>query len=231
MKRYNADAYSGMKANGFTLIELVIVIVILGILSAAAVPKFMNMQGDARASTLIAIKGAVKSANSMIYAKSHTNNINNSYSEKIDNKPWPEDCSTGSCVNIGNIWVYTKFGYVDRNSVAYLLDTDISGNQDTKVVMNKKTHERITVPARNSTQGGSNYNCPTGNNSVLCKDHDFCQCRVNKENRDTQFIVPKGFDYNISKHPNGGCYFGYTTSDVVNNSVKPPVYTLKTGGC
>lgn len=236
MKRYNADAYSGMKANGFTLIELVIVIVILGILSATAVPKFMNMQGDARASTLIAIKGAVKSANSMIYAKSHTNNINNSYSEKIDqNKTWQEDCSTGSCVNIGNIWVYTKFGYVDRNSVAYLLDTDISGNQDTKVVTNKKTNERITVPARNTTQGGSNYNCPTGNNSVLCKDHDFCQCRVNKyaalENRDTQFIVPKGFDYNINKHPNGGCYFGYTTSDVVNNSVKPPVYTLKTGGC
>ena len=218
MKRYNADAYSGMKANGFTLIELVIVIVILGILSATAVPKFMNMQGDARASTLIAIKGAVKSANSMIYAKSHTNNINNSYSEKIDqNKTWQEDCSTGSCVNIGNIWVYTKFGYVDRNSVAYLLDTDISGNQDTKVVTNKKTNERITVPARNTTQGGSNYNCPTGNNSV--------------ENRDTQFIVPKGFDYNINKHPNGGCYFGYTTSDVVNNSVKPPVYTLKTGGC
>lgn len=237
MKRYNADAYSGMKANGFTLIELVIVIVILGILSAAAVPKFMSMQGDARASTLIAIKGAVKSANSMIYAKSLTNNINNNYSEKSKqySKIWAEDCSTGSCVKIGNIWVYTKFGYVDRNSVAYLLDTDISGNQDTKVVTNKKTEEKITVPARNTTQGGSNYNCPTGNNSVLCKDHDFCQCRVNQyaaaENRDTQFIVPKGFDYNINKHPKGGCYFGYTTSDVVNNSVKPPVYTLKTGGC
>ena len=84
MKRYNADAYSGMKANGFTLIELVIVIVILGILSATAVPKFMNMQGDARASTLIAIKGAVKSANSMIYAKSLTNNINNSSSKSIN---------------------------------------------------------------------------------------------------------------------------------------------------
>lgn len=89
----------------------------------------------------------------MIYAKSFTNNINNSYSEKIDqNKTWPEDCSTGSCVNIGNIWVYTKFGYVDRNSVAYLLDTDISGNQDTKVVTNNKTKERITVPARNTTE-------------------------------------------------------------------------------
>lgn len=236
MKRYNADAYSGMKANGFTLIELVIVIVILGILSAAAVPKFMNMQGDARASTLIAIKGAVKSANSMIYAKTLTTNANNSYSEKNPgNRDWKEDCSTGSCVKIGDIWVYTKFGYVDRNSVAYLLDTDISGNRDTKTVTNSKTKEKITVPARKNTLGGSNYNCPTGNNSVLCKDHDFCQCRINlyaaAENRDTQFIVPRGFDYNISKHPKGGCYFGYTTSDVVNKSVKPPLYTLKTGGC
>lgn len=36
------------KQSGFTLIELVIVIIILGILSVTAIPKFLDLQGDAR---------------------------------------------------------------------------------------------------------------------------------------------------------------------------------------
>ncbi|WP_219592386.1 prepilin-type N-terminal cleavage/methylation domain-containing protein, partial [Aeromonas salmonicida] len=35
------------KQAGFTLIELVIVIIILGILAVTAAPKFLNLQGDA----------------------------------------------------------------------------------------------------------------------------------------------------------------------------------------
>src|SRR5262249_15568564 len=52
---------------GFTLIELVVVIVILGILAAFAVPKFMGLEGQARASTLNSMVGTVKSAATMAY--------------------------------------------------------------------------------------------------------------------------------------------------------------------
>lgn len=59
-----------MRSNkGFTLIELVVVIVILGILAAVAAPKFMDLQSDARISALQGLQGAVKSAVNLTYAK------------------------------------------------------------------------------------------------------------------------------------------------------------------
>lgn len=54
---------------GFTLIELVVVIVILGILAAVAVPKFISMQGDARYAVLQGVEASVRSTSAMIHAK------------------------------------------------------------------------------------------------------------------------------------------------------------------
>ncbi|PJC85560.1 MSHA biogenesis protein MshA [Vibrio sp. HA2012] len=58
------------KQGGFTLIELVVVIVILGILAVTAAPKFLNMQGDARAAALEGVQGAMQGAAGIVYAKS-----------------------------------------------------------------------------------------------------------------------------------------------------------------
>lgn len=58
------------KQAGFTLIELVMVIVILGILAAVALPKFVNIAGDARKATLAGAEGSVRSAANMAHAAS-----------------------------------------------------------------------------------------------------------------------------------------------------------------
>ncbi|MBY8273482.1 type II secretion system GspH family protein [Vibrio fluvialis] len=57
------------RQGGFTLIELVVVIVILGILAVTAAPRFLNLQDDARKAALQGLKGAMDGAAGIVYGK------------------------------------------------------------------------------------------------------------------------------------------------------------------
>ncbi|MBP6920681.1 MAG: prepilin-type N-terminal cleavage/methylation domain-containing protein [Candidatus Omnitrophica bacterium] len=62
-----------MSRKGFTLIELVMVIVIIGILAAVAIPKFINLQQEAKHAVCLSNAGAIRTAISNFYAQCNLN--------------------------------------------------------------------------------------------------------------------------------------------------------------
>ncbi|MCD9545844.1 prepilin-type N-terminal cleavage/methylation domain-containing protein [Photobacterium carnosum] len=130
-----------MKKNGFTLIELVVVIVILGILAVVAAPKFMNLQVDARNAALKGLKGAIASGLGIGYAKMaiaglenlpYVSNTDTYPGLKIDKHNLPfAGCSiqnhTKSCTFIN--------GYPDGDSTSLeLLVANLTNDNDWKII-------------------------------------------------------------------------------------------------
>ncbi len=63
------------RSRGFTLIELVVVIVILGILAVTAAPKFINLTSDAKIATLNSIKASMESTINLVKAKARAKGL------------------------------------------------------------------------------------------------------------------------------------------------------------
>lgn len=90
---------------GFTLVELIIVVVILSIMAIAALPQFINFSSDAERSRIQSLAGALESSTEIVYAKA---NVKSLHQEAVTCLGGKMDVETETCPDGG---LLLHFGY------------------------------------------------------------------------------------------------------------------------
>lgn len=155
------------QARGFTLTELVVVVAVLGILAAAALPKYMEVTKEARVSTLKATQGAVIGADSMVYGKTLINGEHRQESAKTSIESNLEGDSMEEVdVNFGHI-VNDRKNMEKVLTLSEVLVVDVDYTEQANAVKSKST-DRTTAIVFNELKSDDGKN-PIDDNTCHIK--------------------------------------------------------------
>ena len=124
-----------VRDSGFTLIELVIVIVILGILAAAALPRFSDLSQDARLAAVNGLAGSIRSAASIAHATQLAKGYSAGITVLLEGTAIPMSATYPTATNISTALTdfsgFTVVAAVSNNTSAY--DFRLSNRAQCKV--------------------------------------------------------------------------------------------------
>jgi MSHA pilin protein MshA len=142
------------KQAGFTLIELIMVIVILGVLAAFALPRFADLGTDARKSSIQALGGAIKAAANIAHSKQLATGA-------ADDAPVDLDGATGAGKNVTMVSGYPTANAAGIGRAAQIIETDYASTE---------TADDTGGPVVYSLQDGCTVTYSSLNASVVIDD-------------------------------------------------------------